>query len=202
VDVGLDDDCARTARPKLAGGGKHAVAVLRAGHGAGGGALRLAVVRPDLALALIPVRPARDVQAAPPNMEPNAEVGGLLTRLGRLDFPTLPGTAIGVKGQGLDPFATARLIEAAGLIDASGRRIVLAADGGIRDPTVPLLHAAGAETVVPGRSASVRRTWANGCAGCRGQRRRGVRDAGWIFVRMRRGRQPGNRARAPETGRF
>jgi pentose-5-phosphate-3-epimerase len=138
-------------------------------------------------------------------MEPNAEVGGLLPWLGRLDFLTLPGTAIGMKSQGLDPFATARLIEAAGLIDASGRRIVLAADGGIRDPTVPLLHAAGAETVVPGRSASVRRTRANGCAGCtgcRGQRRRGVRDAGWIFVRMRRGRQPGNRARAPETGRF
>jgi pimeloyl-ACP methyl ester carboxylesterase len=44
-------------------------------------ALRLAVVRPDLVQALILVRPAWDVQAAPPNMEPNAEVGGLLTRL-------------------------------------------------------------------------------------------------------------------------
>jgi ribulose-phosphate 3-epimerase len=73
--------------------------------------------------------------------------------LGRLDFLTLLGTAIGVKGQGLDPSATARLTEAAGLIAAEGRRIVLAADGGIRDTTVPLLRAAGAETVVLGSLA-------------------------------------------------
>jgi hypothetical protein len=201
----VEDHRARTARLKLAGGGQHAVAVLRAGHVAGGGALRLAAVRPDLVQALIPVRPARDVQAAPPNMEPNAEVGGLLTRLGRLDFLTLPGTAIGVKSQGLDPSATARLIEAAGLIEASGRCIVLVADGGIRDTTVPLLPAAGAETVVPGRSASVRRTRANGCAGCtgcRGQRRRRVIDAGWIFVRMRSGMPLCNTERRhSETGR-
>lgn len=73
--------------------------------------------------------------------------------LPRLDFLTLLGTAIGVKGQGLDPTATDRLREAAGLIAASGRRIVLAADGGIRDNTVPLLRAAGAETVVLGSLA-------------------------------------------------
>lgn len=73
--------------------------------------------------------------------------------LGRLDMLTLLGTAIGVKGQGLDPTATARLQEAAGLIAASGRRIVLAADGGIRDTTVPLLRQAGAETVVMGSLA-------------------------------------------------
>lgn len=73
--------------------------------------------------------------------------------LGRLDMLTLLGTAIGVKGQGLDPTATARLQEAAGLIAATGRRIVLAADGGIRDTTVPLLRAAGAETVVMGSLA-------------------------------------------------
>ena len=40
-----------------------------------------------------------------------------------------------------------------GLIAATGRRIVLAADGGIRDTTVPLLRAAGAETVVIGSLA-------------------------------------------------
>jgi ribulose-phosphate 3-epimerase len=80
-------------------------------------------------------------------------VATVLPWLGRLDFLTLLGTAIGVKGQGLDPSATARLTEAAGLIEASGRRIVLAADGGIRDTTVPLLRAAGAETVVLGSLA-------------------------------------------------
>jgi ribulose-phosphate 3-epimerase len=73
--------------------------------------------------------------------------------LDRLDFLTLLGTAIGVKGQGLSPLATGRLGEARGLIAASGRRIVLAADGGIRDNTVPLLRAAGAETVVLGSLA-------------------------------------------------
>jgi ribulose-phosphate 3-epimerase len=73
--------------------------------------------------------------------------------LARLDMLTLLGTAIGVKGQGLDPTATTRLQEAAVLIAGAGRRIVLAADGGIRDTTVPLLRAAGAETVVMGSLA-------------------------------------------------
>jgi ribulose-phosphate 3-epimerase len=73
--------------------------------------------------------------------------------LDRLDFVTLLGTAIGVKGQGLDPTAGPRLIEAKGLITKAGRPIVLAADGGIRDNTVPLLRASGAETVVMGSLA-------------------------------------------------
>ena len=71
----------------------------------------------------------------------------------RLDMLTLLGTAIGVKGQGLDPSATERLQEAGRRIAATGRRISLAADGGIRDTTVPLLRAAGAETVVMGSLA-------------------------------------------------
>jgi ribulose-phosphate 3-epimerase len=70
-----------------------------------------------------------------------------------IDFLTLLGTAIGVKGQGLDSQATARLSEAQAMIAATGRRIVLAADGGIRDHTVPLLRRAGAETVVLGSLA-------------------------------------------------
>lgn len=75
------------------------------------------------------------------------------TWLGKLDMLTLLGTAIGVKGQGLDPTATTRLETAGRLIAAAGRRIVLAADGGIRDTTVPLLRQAGAETVVMGSLA-------------------------------------------------
>ncbi|MBW9080773.1 ribulose-phosphate 3-epimerase [Rhizobium pusense] len=73
----------------------------------------------------------------------------------RLDFVTLLGTAIGVKGQGLDERAGARLEEAGRIIAASGaaHRIVLAADGGIREHTVPLLRRAGAETVVLGSLA-------------------------------------------------
>lgn len=73
--------------------------------------------------------------------------------LGRLDFLTLLGTAIGVKGQGLDPAAGDRLQEAKALISKAGRRIVLAADGGIRENTVPLLRRNGAETVVLGSLA-------------------------------------------------
>ncbi len=73
--------------------------------------------------------------------------------LERLDMLTLLGTAIGVKGQSLDPAATQRLTDASHLITASGRRIVLGADGGIRDTTVPLLRTAGAETVVMGSLA-------------------------------------------------
>lgn len=73
----------------------------------------------------------------------------------RLQFITLLGTAIGVKGQGLDERAGARLQQAQAIIDASGatHRIVLAADGGIREHTVPLLRGAGAQTVVLGSLA-------------------------------------------------
>ncbi len=80
-------------------------------------------------------------------------VGQAAPWLQRIDMLTLLGTAIGVKGQGLNPAATDRLQTAAGLIAAAGRRVVLAADGGIRDTTVPLLRAAGAETVVLGSLA-------------------------------------------------
>ena len=72
-----------------------------------------------------------------------------------VDILTLLGTRIGVKGQSLDPTATARLGQARALI--AGRRAagrcILAADGGIREETVPLLVAAGAETVVMGSLA-------------------------------------------------
>jgi ribulose-phosphate 3-epimerase len=73
--------------------------------------------------------------------------------LPRLDMLTLLGTAIGVKGQSLNERAPARLKEAQAFIKATGRRIVLAADGGIRDNTVPVLREAGAETVVMGSLA-------------------------------------------------
>lgn len=72
-----------------------------------------------------------------------------------LDFLTLLGTAIGVKGQNLNEAAGARLLEAKDLIlnaDKAGR-VVLAADGGIRENTVPVLRAHGAETVVLGSLA-------------------------------------------------
>lgn len=75
--------------------------------------------------------------------------------LDRISMLTLLGTRIGVKGQDLDPQAGDRLREARSLIAgrAGGRRIVLAADGGIREHTVPGLRAAGAQTIVMGSLA-------------------------------------------------
>ena len=73
----------------------------------------------------------------------------------RIAMLTLLGTRIGVKGQGLDPEAEPRLREARAMIAtrAQKQRIVLAADGGIREHTVPGLRRAGAETIVMGSLA-------------------------------------------------
>ncbi|UVC08591.1 D-allulose-6-phosphate 3-epimerase [Rhizobium sp. TH2] len=70
-------------------------------------------------------------------------------------FLTLLGTSIGVKGQSLSENACDRLREARSLMRRAGREqeIILAADGGIREQTVPQLRAAGAETVVLGSLA-------------------------------------------------
>jgi ribulose-phosphate 3-epimerase len=68
-------------------------------------------------------------------------------------FVTLLGTAIGVKGQGLSDAAPGRLREARALMRAAGSDAFLAADGGIREATVPRLRAAGADTVVMGSLA-------------------------------------------------
>jgi ribulose-phosphate 3-epimerase len=92
--------------------------------------------------------------------------------LDEVRFVTLLGTAIGVKGQSLSDDACPRLLEAALLIGAAGRSraITLAADGGIRENTVPRLRAAGAQTVVLGSLAfgaenlAARTAWLHGLA--------------------------------------
>lgn len=74
--------------------------------------------------------------------------------LPHVSMVTLLGTLIGVKGQSLAENACDRLIEARKHIEEAGRNdIILAADGGIRENTVPLLRKAGAETVVLGSLA-------------------------------------------------
>lgn len=75
--------------------------------------------------------------------------------LNDIDMLTLLGTRIGVKGQGLDAQATNRLSEARKLVadNVKGRRLIVAADGGIRENTVPDLRKAGAETIVMGSLA-------------------------------------------------
>lgn len=75
--------------------------------------------------------------------------------LDRVSMLTLLGTRIGIKGVGLDAQAGTRLRAAGALIAGAAlpRRVVLAADGGIREHTVPGLRAAGAETIVMGSLA-------------------------------------------------
>lgn len=82
-------------------------------------------------------------------------VGAIAPFLGRVDFVTLLGTAIGVKGQSLSPRAPDRLRELHELMREQNvaDRVVVAADGGIRDNTVPVLRTAGAQTVVMGSLA-------------------------------------------------
>lgn len=74
--------------------------------------------------------------------------------LGEIAILTLLGTALGVKGQDLSPLAGERLSACRAMLRAAGRDdALLAADGGIRQHTVPLLRAAGADTVVMGSLA-------------------------------------------------
>jgi ribulose-phosphate 3-epimerase len=82
-------------------------------------------------------------------------VSEALRFLPHLSMLTLLGTKIGIKGVGLDDGACGRLTEARQMIRDAGlpQRIILAADGGIREHTVPLLRAAGAETIVMGSLA-------------------------------------------------
>lgn len=94
-------------------------------------------------------------------------VAAAADHLGSIGILTLLGTRLGVKGQGLDATAGPRLQAAATMIAASGatQRILLAADGGIRDTTVPLLRQSGAQTVVMGslmfgeKDLPARMTW-------------------------------------------
>lgn len=103
-------------------------------------------------------------------LELDTPVAAAAPHLGRIRVLTLLGTAIGVKGQGLAPQAEARLREARALVAGAGRRIVVAADGGIRDHTVPALRKAGAETIVMGSLAfadpdlAARIAWVRGLA--------------------------------------
>ena len=95
--------------------------------------------------------------------------------LDRLSMLTLLGTKMGIKGVGLDPQAEARMAAARGLVDdaaeSGGRRILIAADGGIRDHTVPGLRRSGADTIVMGSLAfraedlPARMRWVHGLEG-------------------------------------
>ncbi|MCC7450653.1 MAG: ribulose-phosphate 3-epimerase [Anaerolineae bacterium] len=70
----------------------------------------------------------------------------------RVNFIVLMGTKLGIKGVGLDENACARIRTLRRLLreQGYGERIMIAADGGIRDNTVPDLRAAGCDIITPG----------------------------------------------------
>lgn len=69
---------------------------------------------------------------------------------GDLDIVTIVGTAMGIKGASMDPGIPDKIRAARRTIRERGLSTEVEADGGIRRETVPLLHAAGADYIVPG----------------------------------------------------
>jgi ribulose-phosphate 3-epimerase len=69
---------------------------------------------------------------------------------GDLDIVTIVGTAMGIKGAGLDPSTPDKIRQARRVIAERGLNVEIQADGGIRRETVPLLAPAGADSIVPG----------------------------------------------------
>ena len=67
-----------------------------------------------------------------------------------LDIVTIVGTKIGIKGAGMDPCVPEKIRAARRLNQKLGCRVEIECDGGIRRNTVPLMHAAGADFIVPG----------------------------------------------------
>lgn len=67
-----------------------------------------------------------------------------------LDVVTLMGTQMGIKGVGMDPSAPDRIRQLRRVLTQRGLATEIEADGGIRYETVPLIHAAGADLIVPG----------------------------------------------------
>ncbi|HEV3446723.1 MAG TPA: ribulose-phosphate 3-epimerase [Gemmataceae bacterium] len=67
-----------------------------------------------------------------------------------LDLLTIVGTAMGIKGASMDVSVPGKIRQAKEIIRRGGLHTEIEADGGIRRETVPLLHAAGADYIVPG----------------------------------------------------
>jgi ribulose-phosphate 3-epimerase len=67
-----------------------------------------------------------------------------------LDIVTIVGTAMGIKGASMDASVPDKIKRTREIINRRGLKTEIEADGGIRRETVPLLHAAGADYIVPG----------------------------------------------------
>jgi ribulose-phosphate 3-epimerase len=69
---------------------------------------------------------------------------------GDLDLVTIFGTEVGIKGASMDARVPDKVRRARHLIDTRGLKTEVEVDGGIRRESVPLIHAAGADWIVPG----------------------------------------------------
>jgi ribulose-phosphate 3-epimerase len=67
-----------------------------------------------------------------------------------LDIVTVVGTAMGIKGASMDPKVPDKIRHVRARIAERGLRTEIESDGGIRRETVPLVHAAGSDYIVPG----------------------------------------------------
>jgi ribulose-phosphate 3-epimerase len=67
-----------------------------------------------------------------------------------LDIVTVVGTAMGIKGASMDATVPDKIRHVRARIAERGLRTEIESDGGIRRETVPLLHAAGSDYIVPG----------------------------------------------------
>jgi ribulose-phosphate 3-epimerase len=68
----------------------------------------------------------------------------------QIDTLTILGTAMGIKGASMDSSVTEKVRTARRLIFRRGLKVEIEVDGGIRRESVPLIHAAGADWIVPG----------------------------------------------------
>jgi ribulose-phosphate 3-epimerase len=67
-----------------------------------------------------------------------------------IDQVTIVGTPMGTKGTSMDASIPAKIREARAAIEKQGARVEIQLDGGIRRNTVPSIHEAGADWIVPG----------------------------------------------------
>ena len=67
-----------------------------------------------------------------------------------LDLVTIFGTEVGIKGASMGPVVPEKVRQARAIIDGRGLKTEIEVDGGIRRQSVPLIHAAGADWIVPG----------------------------------------------------
>lgn len=81
---------------------------------------------------------------------PAEEVDLLNPYWSTLNTVTLMGTALAVKGATMDPRVPDKIRRARQIVATHGFQTQIEADGGIRRETVPLVHAAGADFIVPG----------------------------------------------------